>query len=46
MRTRLAALAGAGVVIVGTTAALHLDSGPARGRDAQQLRLELAAHTH
>jgi hypothetical protein len=46
MRTRLAALAGAGVVIVGTTAALHLDSGPARERDAQHLRLELALRSH
>ena len=46
MRIRLAALAGAGVVIVGTTAALQLDQGSTRVQDAQQLRLQLALRSH
>src|SRR5205814_4757087 len=46
MRIRLAAVAAAGVVVVGTTAALLPSSGPARARDAQQVRLQLAYRSH
>src|SRR4051794_20330761 len=46
MRILLPALAGAGAVVLGTTAALRSDSSSAPARAAAHLRLELALRSH